>query len=663
MADKLLFYDNFVRANNAAVGNGWVDRQGVARWSLASAVAKLADSPGLQRYSHLYPTGFTPTLSAKYKIRFRYTSGTYPCFWVRVNPRSSSDFAGIRAYFSGGFIAADTQEQLPAGSSNPTNTGLVYGPSPYCVPDNNARLPLVAGHVYSVIMTVNPSVYGAGLQDFRWEFTDESVAGVALKIYITVDSNHPVAAAFPPAVSSDSVGGTTALELLEFWAWDTSNTESPIWTDPVNVGFIGSSSTEVGKPSDAIPNYFDTILSSLNGTRTVNVVNKALSGTASFHWTPNADAFTPQPGVIPAVKLFDDAVAAFRSAGCTWVAIMLGSNDAAYHLDQPTYTANMAALVNGLNANGFRVILNYTGWRNPAQVNNDDIKAYNASLASLAVADKVFVGDTYAFDYFEQTHATEYSDETHPLPIGREHYADMAVRAFSSILAANPAMDPQLNVAPTVTIAGGSASYTYGISNPITATATDLIDGELTSSIVWTSDIQAGTLATGGTLNASVLDVGVHTLTATVTDSGSLTASDTVQITILAAPEVATSGSQIAVGGYTVALVDQGNNRYAFASEPYAEAILSTDPLVLGGFPMTKSDADSVSVVTLEDGDFYEQEAEVSVGGMPILVRRTGSNWFFVLPPAGQPEETVTLFYHGVAMTANRYGSRWYLDL
>lgn len=93
------------------------------------------------------------------------------------------------------------------------------------------------------------------------------------------------------------------------------------------------------------------------------------------------------------------------------------------------------------------------------------------------------------------------------------------------------------NAAPSLSITSSSATYLHGSSHTIQATASDAEDGDLTDSIVWTSDIQGGTLGTGGELDTTVLDVGIHTLTATVTDAGGATASDTVQITILSAPK------------------------------------------------------------------------------------------------------------------------------
>jgi hypothetical protein len=88
------------------------------------------------------------------------------------------------------------------------------------------------------------------------------------------------------------------------------------------------------------------------------------------------------------------------------------------------------------------------------------------------------------------------------------------------------------NSSPSLSISSSPATYPHGSSHSITATATDDEDGSLTASIVWTSDIQSLVGVTGGTLDTATLDVGTHTITATVTDSGGLSSTDTIEITI-----------------------------------------------------------------------------------------------------------------------------------
>ncbi|MGE0593029.1 MAG: matrixin family metalloprotease [Vicinamibacterales bacterium] len=90
------------------------------------------------------------------------------------------------------------------------------------------------------------------------------------------------------------------------------------------------------------------------------------------------------------------------------------------------------------------------------------------------------------------------------------------------------------NAAPSVSIASPGASATVSESTPLTfsGTATDPEDGALSSSLVWTSSL-AGSLGTGSGFSRT-LSPGVHTITASVTDSGGRTASASVNVTVTA---------------------------------------------------------------------------------------------------------------------------------
>jgi len=96
---------------------------------------------------------------------------------------------------------------------------------------------------------------------------------------------------------------------------------------------------------------------------------------------------------------------------------------------------------------------------------------------------------------------------------------------------------PPPNTAPVVTItapANGS-TFTEGDSITFTGTATDAEDGDLSAAITWSSSID-GVFGTGASVSTSALSAGTHTITASVTDSGSLSGSDAISITINAAP-------------------------------------------------------------------------------------------------------------------------------
>ncbi|MBE7472508.1 MAG: multicopper oxidase domain-containing protein [Anaerolineales bacterium] len=91
------------------------------------------------------------------------------------------------------------------------------------------------------------------------------------------------------------------------------------------------------------------------------------------------------------------------------------------------------------------------------------------------------------------------------------------------------------NTAPALTITSpaGGATFEQGATVSLAATATDAEQGDLSSSITWSSDV-AGALGTGGSLSLDTLVVGTHQLSALVTDDGGLSGSATVSVTITA---------------------------------------------------------------------------------------------------------------------------------
>lgn len=92
------------------------------------------------------------------------------------------------------------------------------------------------------------------------------------------------------------------------------------------------------------------------------------------------------------------------------------------------------------------------------------------------------------------------------------------------------------NAAPVlgITAPTDASSYTEGDSVTFTASATDSEDGNLSSAIQWSSSLD-GSLGTGASITISTLSIGVHTITASVTDSGAASASDSISLTVSAA--------------------------------------------------------------------------------------------------------------------------------
>jgi hypothetical protein len=90
------------------------------------------------------------------------------------------------------------------------------------------------------------------------------------------------------------------------------------------------------------------------------------------------------------------------------------------------------------------------------------------------------------------------------------------------------------NTAPAITIASPSNGITVTVGSTVTFTgsANDAQQGNLSSSLVWRSNLD-GQIGTGSTFNRS-LTTGIHTITATATDSGGLTGQAGISVTVAA---------------------------------------------------------------------------------------------------------------------------------
>jgi hypothetical protein len=89
------------------------------------------------------------------------------------------------------------------------------------------------------------------------------------------------------------------------------------------------------------------------------------------------------------------------------------------------------------------------------------------------------------------------------------------------------------NTAPAVSIGSPSngSTFTEGDAVSFSGSASDNEDGNISASLVWTSDLD-GQIGTGASFSTASLSVGTHTITAEASDSGSLSDSDTVSITV-----------------------------------------------------------------------------------------------------------------------------------
>jgi len=126
------------------------------------------------------------------------------------------------------------------------------------------------------------------------------------------------------------------------------------------------------------------------------------------------------------------------------------------------------------------------------------------------------------------------------------------------------------NTAPSVSISSpaSGAGFATGSSITFTGSSTDVQDGNLSAGMVWTSSLQ-GQIGTGGTFARSDLVVGTHTVTASSTDTGALSGSASVTVTVTSGGTIPnapsnTVGSSPAAGRASVSWTDNSSNEISF---------------------------------------------------------------------------------------------------
>ena len=176
------------------------------------------------------------------------------------------------------------------------------------------------------------------------------------------------------------------------------------------------------------------------------------------------------------------------------------------------------------------------------------------------------LGHTVGLSHSSLTDATMYYKST---------YCTQSLRSLSSddisgLKALYAALKTTTNTAPTISISSPVSGTTVaqGSSVSFAGSASDSQDGTVTSRMVWSSNLD-GQIGTGGAFSKA-LSVGSHTVTATVTDSGGLTASrqisvivtssTTVNVALAANGAVATASTTLNTG-YAAASAINGDRR------------------------------------------------------------------------------------------------------
>ncbi|HEY7444940.1 MAG TPA: choice-of-anchor D domain-containing protein [Vicinamibacterales bacterium] len=108
-------------------------------------------------------------------------------------------------------------------------------------------------------------------------------------------------------------------------------------------------------------------------------------------------------------------------------------------------------------------------------------------------------------------------------------------------------VDAQINPPPVVAITAPAGGSVFDESQTVTfaASASDIEEGDLTALLTWTSSLD-GAIGNGGQIAIATLSVGVHTITASVTDTGGKTSSESTTVTIVVVPPSTTVQVRVA---------------------------------------------------------------------------------------------------------------------
>src|SRR5439155_1691404 len=124
---------------------------------------------------------------------------------------------------------------------------------------------------------------------------------------------------------------------------------------------------------------------------------------------------------------------------------------------------------------------------------------------------------------------------THTLTASITDSAGLSASATAHVTVLDDAPPVVTITAPTRTLFADGKPITF------TATAVDTIDGDRSSTITWTSN-RDGAIGSGASLTISSLSLGLHTITAAATNSGTLTGSAQIHLNVASGPQIVVLG-------------------------------------------------------------------------------------------------------------------------
>jgi hypothetical protein len=234
--------------------------------------------------------------------------------------------------------------------------------------------------------------------------------------------------------------------------------------------------------------------------------------------------------------------------------------------------------------------------------------------------------------------------EIRELVTGQVHVDHMFIRCES---AGGPVDNP-----PVVTITSPSDGATFGSGAVISfvGTAVDAEDGDLTSGLVWQSDIE-GQIGTGGSFT-TILSDGEHIITTSVTDSGSNIGSASISITVGDPPPAPPTGLAASAGDGQVNLDWDDSPEPDLAGYNVYRSETSGGPYSqVNGTLLTTSDYLDLDVV---NGTTYFYVVSAVDTATPVPNESDNSNEASATPGSQQ-----TVYVEGINMSLVPAGKNW----
>ena len=188
---------------------------------------------------------------------------------------------------------------------------------------------------------------------------------------------------------------------------------------------------------------------------------------------------------------------------------------------------------------------------------------------------------------------------------------------------------PNGNAAPRVTIMGPAEAASFSVTDTVTfsGSAADSEDGDLSSSLNWSSS-RDGDLGASAVLSTT-LTAGAHTVTASITDSGGLSAASSVAITVQDDAAVSDGGSDsqndtdafIEAGGQVVVEAESFSDNLARDGHQF---LAVTEPAGYSGAGAMRALPEDTRAWTI---DYLARAPELRY---PILINDAGRYHFWV---------------------------------